>query len=284
MAPLSIPTRASILGLLAWAALGCAPLQPVGYTAHQLRLELEQRVPDLRPDEIVVPYDVSQELVERARAALPRAASSEQRVEALVQAMGDPAVFGLRYDWAETVDARSTIENGRGNCLALASVLIGLARGLGMRAYYAEALRSDEDTREVGDVKVWSGHMATLIVGNGFRAFVDFSGSRPEQERYQRIDDVRAVAHYYNNRGYALLHEAHQSGQAIPWGEARRQFQLATQVAPGFASAWNNLGVALSRLGNAEAARRMYRQAVETNPALEAAQANLLIIEERLGE
>jgi tetratricopeptide (TPR) repeat protein len=272
-----------VAGLLALLlAAGCATAQPGGYTPEELRAELLRRVPDLRADEIQVPFEVGAHEVERARELVRARSTPEERIRSLVQGLADPAHFGLRYDWGASGDAAETLSSGRGNCLSLASVLVGVARGLGMRAYYAEATRRDAAEVFAGDIRVWSGHMAAVILSSDGRAFVDFSGTLPDDARYRRISDLRAVAHFYNNRGYSLIHRAQRAGREVPWEQAQRQFEIATRVDPGFARAWNNLGVALARRGDLAGALGAYRRALEVDSNLQAAQQNLLDLEARL--
>jgi Flp pilus assembly protein TadD len=124
--------------------------------------------------------------------------------------------------------------------------------------------------------------MVAVVTTSDGRAFVDFSGQLPDDARYRRISDLRALAHFYNNRGYALLHEAQQVGREVPWSQARRQFEIATRVDPGFGRAWNNLGVALARLGDTAGALAAYRAALDREPRLQPARQNLLSLEQRL--
>ena len=44
---------------------------------------------------------------------------------------------------------------------------------------------------------------------------------------------------------------------------------------PEFAPGWNNLGVALARLGRLERAEQSYRRAIALDPALASAERNL---------
>ncbi len=272
-----------VAGLPGLLAAGCAGPRVYSYTPEALRAELRLRAPDLRPHELIVPFEVDPADVEFARARVPRHASSEVTVQALVDTLTDRAAFGLRYDWARTADARSTLASRRGNCMSLASVLVGLARGLGMHAYYAEAVRYRE-LQSDDDLRIWSGHMAVVIVVHDQRAVVDFSGQLPDEVRFRRIDDVRALAHFYNNLGFQQVREARLARVDVPWLELRRQFEIATRIDPGFGQAWNSLGVAHARSGDLEAARDMYRTAIEVDPGLRAARENLDSLRARLDD
>ncbi len=109
---------------------------------------------------------------------------------------------------------------------------------------------------------------------------IDFRGAQKKNSsvRFQRLGDRALVAHYYNDRGYDLIRQAHDDDQTVPWQEAARQFEIATQVDPELSRAWNNLGVARARLGQLEAAEDAYQRALGTSDQfLEEATADNLI-------
>ena len=70
---------AAVAGSLALLAAGCVGPEVYRDTPERLRAEAQLRAPDLRPDEMVVPYEVDPAHVERVRALLPRFASAAVR-------------------------------------------------------------------------------------------------------------------------------------------------------------------------------------------------------------
>ena len=50
------------------------------------------------------------------------------------------------------------------------------------------------------------------------------------------------------------------------WKEASRRFERATEVDPGYAAAWNNLGIVYEQLGRFDDARKAYEKALEVDP------------------
>jgi Flp pilus assembly protein TadD len=93
--------------------------------------------------------------------------------------------------------------------------------------------------------------------------------------RYDVLDDMEAVAHFYNNRGYEQAERARERGEAPDWGEAERLFRLAVVAKPTFARGWNNLGIAVARQGRSSEAATHYRKAASLDPLLAAPHANL---------
>jgi Tfp pilus assembly protein PilF len=82
------------------------------------------------------------------------------------------------------------------------------------------------------------------------------------------------LAHFYNNRGFEQLEEAKERDESA-WLQAARDFRIAVQIAPRFARAWNNLGIAAAHLGRQDEAIEHYRTAIESDPELAAPRNNL---------
>jgi tetratricopeptide (TPR) repeat protein len=164
--------------------------------------------------------------------------------------------------------------------MGLTSLLVGLARGVGIPAYYVDASRNPERRTEV-EVNVVAGHIGAVVYTKEGPLIVDFTGELMRGYRYRRMSDLEAAAHYYNNLGYELIHRAEEAGQPIPWQEVSRQFARATRIAPGFARAWNNLGVASVRLGQFDRAERSYQQALRLEPGLDSPRLNLAALATR---
>lgn len=271
-------------GLLGMALLGCVSPTRIEWSPDAMREEVRRRVSEVAVEEIIVPYEVEAEPVARAREMVRGQADGLQRVQALVTSLSDPDGFGLRYRWAVTAPATETLERGGGNCFSLSSVLVGLARGVGLRAFYLEVEVADPEWRYTGDVAIHADHIAAVIITGDGRQYVDFSGRLDPSHRVRVIGDLEALAHFYNNRGYELLYLAERDGAAAPWEEVRRSFELATQIEPGLARAWNNLGVARSHLGDAEGAKAAYLTALEIEDGIQSAHLNLVVLHLREGE
>jgi tetratricopeptide (TPR) repeat protein len=265
------------------AALGCAQSGPrtprFEYSATELRHEILLRAPRQPASDVIVPFEVESDAIERARRVVLRRSGGPQQILALVDSLSDPEVFGLRYDWGATGSARQTLERGAGNCLSLASVLIGLARGLGWTALYVEAVPADLEQYVETDVTVWADHMVVLLMTPDARAYVDFSGQPDRRYRLKAIDDLAATAHFYNNRAYGRIHRAADDASPVPWDRAMRDFEIATRIRPEFARAWNNLGVALTRLGRLERARHAYDTAIAIDGDLASPRQNLTLLQ-----
>ena len=263
------------------ATIGCGTFgQRKSYTPEALRAEMLRRAPDVPPEDLVVPFVVPPELVLRARGVVKTLFDDRRAATALARALSAPDGFNLQYEWAVNNSAETTLRHGRGTCLGLSSVLVGLARQVGLDAYYVDASQFPE-RREERDVEVVAGHIGVGITTSRGILYVDFAGEMNRRSYFVRIDDLRAAAHFQNNLGYELIHLAQQAGAPVPWEKVRARFELATRIDPQFSRAWNNLGIALARLGRNELAARAYARALEIDPGLSPARDNLALLRAR---
>jgi Flp pilus assembly protein TadD len=261
------------MAALVMGAAGCAAAQKQVYTPAELRQELAGRA-GIPAADLVVPYELPPGALARARTLVERARGDGEKVEVLVKGMFDPAGFGLR-DQLTTTTGAEALRSGRGNCVALASVFIGLARAVGLDARYVDASGRVNETRRGDDGStVHFGHVSAMVNTGNERISLDFARLGPYLW-YTPLDDLEAVAHFYNNRGYELVDRAREASQSPDWAEAARQFRLAVAVKPGFARGWNNLGIAEARLGRRDEAMDHYRKASALAPAMAAPHANL---------
>ncbi|MBY0400639.1 tetratricopeptide repeat protein [Myxococcota bacterium] len=276
------------LCLLTLFAFACSttsnPRHRLDYAPDEFRAALSTRVPELSDTLAKPPFEIDPRIVKRALAAVERAPLGPPRVEALVRFLTEPEPKGLGivYDWSVTATAEKTLELRRGNCFALASVLVGLGRGIGWPIFYAEARPRVPETQQFEDVKALSDHMIVLIVAKTVQMYVDFTGLiKQGQYDVRAIDDLRAYAHLINNlAGQRVMNPDHASSDE-DWQAAREGFELATRIQPELGRAWNNLGIVYRRLGRIEDAREAYHRAVELDAGFGSAQRNLSLMETR---
>lgn len=253
------------------------------YAPEAFRAALLERVPDLPPRLSASPHAVDPETIARANEYMMQAKRGPARVQALVDflSLKKPEGLGLVYDWNATSGAASTIASGRGNCVSLATVLVALGRGVGWPTYYAEARSRRPQTQEFEFVRALSDHMVVLIAAESFQMVVDFTGQLAELEDLRPIDDLTAYAHIINNSTAQRLMVPGMTPDETLWQAAINGFRLATRIQPELGRAWNNLGIALTRLDRFEEAREAYQQAVALDTAFGSAQVNLTIMETR---
>ena len=266
---------------------GCASSSSSGptlsYRSAEFRSELRERVPNLTGQLSRAPFEVPSDVKALAKRKVMAAPPGASRVRALVSFLSDPKPtgLGLTYDWATSANAKATIKAGRGDCVALATVLVGLGRSLGWPIYFAEARTRKPVTHDFEEVTVLSDHMVVIVLAKSVRMSVDFLGLVEEGYDIRPIDDLTAYAHLINNvAGHRVLHRKGSDPNA-GWSVAQKGFELATQIEPRLGRAWNNLGIAYTHLGQLEKARLAYERAVELDTAFGSAEHNLMIMETR---
>ena len=283
------PARMTLfVGVWALLLLGLAcasgpPKHRLNYEPEEFRATLHARVPELGESLMRPPFEVDAVIVERARKAIEAVPLGPPRVQALIDFLmkPEPKGLGLAYDWSVSTTAARTVELRRGNCFAMASVMVGLGRGLGWPIYYAEARPPEPETQQFEEVKAISDHMVVVIVARTVKQIVDFTGLLTDGYDIKPISDVTAYAHLINNiAGQRVMSEEHAASEA-DWQAAREGFELATRIEPSLGRAWNNLGIVYRRLGRVEEARDAYYRALALEAGFGSAQRNLRLMETR---
>lgn len=263
------------LSLLAAAAAGCASSPRVAYSPQELRTELAPRIPVERRGELLVPFQVTPELVARAQAYVEGFTTDYHRAGALTRAITDEAGFGVGWEPVTTAVAWETAQRGQGNCLSLTSLFIGLARGVGLKAFYVDASDRVNDLSREEELLVDTGHIAATVRTDRGWSLVDFAGEISNYRTFRILDDVEALAHFYNNRGYERITSAPAGADEPPWAQALADFEMAVIVQPGFARALNNLGVAYVRQQDEARAETSYLRAIASDSEFSAPHHNL---------
>lgn len=263
-----MPRRSALLACMAAALLacGCASRGPLGSS----ELERGLRARGLDPAAVIVPFEISEEMGAWAHAHVPDNTPKEKRLDRLLAAMIDQ--MQLKYESGRTATAREAFESRRANCLAFTSLFVGLARELGIPAFYLD-VEDVERFEKDGDLMVVSGHVsAGYDIGGAKVKILDFTpAAEPGYRRVHPVTDLRAVALFYSNRGAESL-RAGNAAEALGW------LRQAVAIDPEFAGGWVNLGVALRRQGDTAGAEAAYRKALEVDPQTSSAYSNLASI------
>jgi Flp pilus assembly protein TadD len=258
--------RGNALALISALVLaGCASAGPT--TVAGVARELRQRGVD--PASAVVPFELTDEMRAWVHARVADSGSPEQRLERLLTAIVDPAGLGLSYEGGHTNTAREAFATRKANCLGFTSLFVGMARELGIPAFYLGVDDVERFERE-GDLLVISGHVsAGFGLGGGKIKILEFTNApKTEYHHVRHLADLTAIALYHCNHGAELL-RAGQTAEALPW------LRKAVVIDPELGDAWVDLGVGLRRSGDLEGAEAAYRRALEVNPQGASAYQNL---------
>jgi Flp pilus assembly protein TadD len=253
-------------GVLGASAAGCLASTSGGLDAAQMERELRNR--GLDPADVIIPYEITDEMRAWAHRVVPHDTDPEKRLEVLLAGILDPDKLKLQYEARYTATAQEVFQTHRANCLAFTSLFVGMAREVGMDVFFLNVDDVERFEKE-GDLVVVSGHVSAGYGVGPQVKILDFSAApQANYRRVHRISDLTAVALFHTNRGGELLRLGKHE-EALPW------LQRAVAIDPELSGAWINYGVAQRRSGNGAAAEAAYRKALEVDPNAVSAYQNL---------
>lgn len=211
-----------------------------------------------------------------------RDARPGKRLEQLIHGMLDENLLALEFELGRTRTAAETFRDRRGNCLSFTNLFIALAREAGLDVRYqlidvppswerngAWVVVDNHINAILHNLRIDSSHRWNYVVDFNM---ADFQGHYPREE----IDDARAFALFYNNRGAELMQAGHSDA-------ARQYFATAHALEPRLTALWINLGSLYRSQGLHEYAQSAYLQALRLNPQAPAALSNLASLYRREG-
>ncbi len=185
--------------------------------------------------------------------------SQNKRLRELRSFLFSEGGLDITYDAEETKTASETFTSKTGNCLSLSNLFVASARHIGLDSrFQLVSIRPTWDHQ--GSTMIRYEHIVAYGEINTRDEYVidflpEFSTSDSEVET---IDDVTALAHYYNNLGA----EGVVNGQ---YDSAIENILRAASLKPDYSDAWNNLGAAFRRKGESELAELSYKRALAIN-------------------
>ncbi len=220
------------------------------------REELARRGVDVRgvPDPLLVSDGIRQVAARLAGVGTP-----PERLQRLQRELFDETAFPFRYNGRETYTAMEAFQRREGNCLSFTNLFVAMGRSLGFQVTTA-LVRRAQATEKEGDLIIVNDHVVAALAYGPNWFYFDFD-RRPHERpmAVQPLDDLWITALYLNNRGADELRAAHPD-------IALRYFDWATKLAPTFAPAWGNVGVARRRTGDISGAFAAYSHALTIAP------------------
>ncbi len=222
-----------------------------------LRDSYIDRVPrDLR-DRVQIPYELDEATKAEVERRLNPAGSEKRRTEQIIDFIFSG--LDLRYSLSPTRNASETFARREGNCLSFVNLFVGIARLLRLNPFYVEVQDYQRWNFREG-VVVSRGHIVAGMTVDGDLSTFDFLPYRPKGYRdFHPIDDLTAMAHYYNNLGAEAL-------LADDLVRAEENLRIAYALAPDFEKAVNNLGVVKLRQGRRQEALALFERGLEIYP------------------
>lgn len=259
------------MALVALALCGCVTAR------SNERADLSRKIRDrgLDPERIVIPFAVTPEMQEWALKAAPEGLPLEVRLDRLFNAV----LLDLKpsYVGGRTTTAPVVFSERQANCLGFTSLLVGLARSVGIPTFYL-AIDDIERFARDGDLVVISNHVSAAFDTGAQTRVLDFTVAPVVSYHDARaLDDLAAVGLYYSNLGAEKL----RTGD-LP--AAIDLLETSVALAPDISGARVNLGVALRRQGDQAGAEAQYRAALEADPQASSAYQNLAALLRQRGD
>jgi tetratricopeptide (TPR) repeat protein len=237
----------------------------------------ELRANGIDPESLVLPYELTDEMKQWVRSNVRPRANEEDRLDELLAAMVGRDGLGIDYRRDYTGTAAEVFESREANCLSFTNLFVGLAREVGINAYYLTIRRRPSYDKE-GDLVVRWEHVTAGWGSGAQRKVLEFSLLPLEDYVGDRkISDLTALAMFYSNRGAELL-LAGDTGGSLEW------LETAVILDPGWSHAWLNLGVVRRRQGDLAGAEAAYRRGIEENPDHLQLYGNLALLLQLRGE
>jgi Flp pilus assembly protein TadD len=262
--------RRSLAVLLAGGFLlgGAACRSVAPGMSEEVELQRGLRARGIDPATVVIPWQLNVEMRQWAHHQVPDNLAVEDRLQRLLSALLGSDGLALEYKAGTTGTAQEVFVSHQANCLAFTSTFVGMARELGVPAFYLDIGDLEKFERE-GNLVVESGHITAGYGSGTLMRILEFTPiAKPSYRQLHRISDQTAIALYYSNRGAELLRGGGDR-EALAW------LRKAIVLDPELARAWINYGVALRRTGDPAGAEAAYRKALEDDPASVAAYQNL---------
>lgn len=243
-----------ILGLSLCALLaGCASAPPPPPPPPDALLQDALFGTPPRPADADAVLTLSPAMRAHLEALRGRIGRSTELPMALAQSLYQPGGLRLDYDASITRNAAEAFAARSGNCLSLVVMTAALADALGLEVGFQQVLGDDPFRRE-GGLTLRNGHVNVVLLPPvrqpawGVRAdavrrglLIDFLPPETAAAlQVQPIGRERVLAMFMNNRAVESL-LAQQPAQAYAWARE------ALRTDPGFAAAWNTLGVVYQR-------------------------------------
>jgi Flp pilus assembly protein TadD len=262
------------VAVLAPLGFACAVNRHHSADRAAARLDHEIRSRGVDPDRIGNPLEYDESMRDAARGAVG-AGSALQRLRDLQVYLFDESRFPFDYRSRATYTAREAFDRREGNCVAFTSLFIAMARSIGIDV--RAAVITTGDAEREGDLIIVNQHMVAIYEHSGGATAFDFN-LRAERTRLglELIDDLWVVAIHASNRGVEQLVEGRNE-------DARRLFETALLLAPDFAPAHGNLGLALRRSGDLEGAFAAYERALDLAPGSPTVLNNVAALYRSLG-
>ncbi|MGA9750647.1 MAG: tetratricopeptide repeat protein [Acidobacteriota bacterium] len=245
--------------------MGCAAPRPLGPPHSIAALVAQGRAQSL---DLQDPFALDPAIEAVADREIGRSGSPHERLMRILRYLNDHVGLAFRYRSNLTLTARQAFERKQGNCLAYTNLIVGLARYLGVPAYFIH-VQEPGGFYEKGGLYYVASHMAVGYGGpdpgsqsiSPEMTVVDLNSEVTDWApwTYEPIDDVTAFGLFYNNIAVNRMEEG-------DLGYARKLMLFLIRNDPGLKEVYNNLGVLYNRSGRYHTALHLFQEAMRRFP------------------
>jgi len=270
--------RLAIEVLAAWTlsaallSLGCAPK-----TQGQKLVTLDQLIQGAREQGLVLenPIAVDPAIAAEVEEAVGRGGTPAYRMGRLTRYLNKR---GFDYEGNKSLSANEAFRARRGDCMAYTNLYLGLARCLGVRAFFIH-IDEARNYYERDGMYFVSSHMAVGCAAQYYTVIVDFTEQKSQYALalYNQVDDTTAAGLFYNNLAVDQM-------LAGDLGHAESLLRYLLTALPNLKEAQNNLGVILMRQDRFEEALKLYQDAIMRYPDYQSLYTNAVQAAKGAGE
>jgi Flp pilus assembly protein TadD len=204
----------------------------------------------------------------------------------LTDALHTKAQLRLEYDAEFTRTAAEAFEARAGNCLSLVVMTAAMARHLSLPITF-QALSGNESWSRSGDLSFVNGHVNITVAKRLVDRLVAYDAETRIQVTYGDLPLGRGQAlHEVSEAAILAMFMNNRAAEHLVRGALDDAYAHAREAVvqdPGYAGAYNTLGVIYQRRGLATAAERAYSEALARDADHKSALQNLARALERQG-
>jgi tetratricopeptide (TPR) repeat protein len=269
---LAFEVSAAVILSAALLLLGCAPK-----AQGQKLVTLDQLIEGAREQGLFLenPIAVDPAIAAEVEEAVGRGGTPAYRMGRLTRYLNKR---GFAYEANKSLTADEAFKARRGDCMAYTNLYLGLARCLGVHAFFIH-IDEARNYYERDGMYFVSSHMAVGCAAQYYTVIVDFTEQKSEYALalYDQVDDTTAAGLFYNN-----LAVDHMLAGDLGYAESLLRYLLTTL--PSLKEAQNNLGVILMRQERFEEALRLYQDAILKHPDYQSLYTNAVQAAKGAGE
>ncbi len=218
------------------------------------------------------PFEIDKVITKYIKNCIGKAPTDKQKIARLKNCL-QLSSGKIEYSQFTNYNAVKCFENKRGNCFSITNLAIGMAREMGLNAYYilVEDMIGNQNT---GNYIIHTNHIVCGIllknyisdgigassnsydlIRRDYMVLIDFIPNPRKYRHTVRLTDLEASGLFYNNIASSKMIEG-------KYEEARQYFEAALLLYPNSYQIHNNLGVLYLKLGLWEKAEEHFEKAL----------------------